>query len=56
MATHPDRQDVRMAVVVTRDGGRMCALRLRQHDVDAEVLLGADLVPRLTDALAATLT
>ncbi len=56
VATHPDRQDVRMAVVVTRDGGRMCALRLRQHDVDAEVLLGADLVPRLTDALAATLT
>ena len=55
-ASHPDRQDVRMAVVVTRDGGRMCALRLRSHDVDDEVLVGEDVVPRLADALAATLT
>ena len=56
LANHPDRQDVRMAVVVTRDGGRMCALRLRSHDVDDEVLVGEDVLPRLTDALAATLT
>ncbi|CAB4851583.1 unannotated protein [freshwater metagenome] len=55
-ASHPERQDVRMAVVVTRDGGRICALRLRSHDVDADVLVGEDLVPRLADALAATLT
>ena len=54
-AIHPDRLDVRMAVLVPRDGGRMCALRLRSHDVDDEVLIGEDLVPRLTDALAATL-
>jgi hypothetical protein len=54
-ANHPDRLDVRMAVLVTRDGGRICALRLRSHDVDDEVLIGEDLVPRLTDALAATL-
>jgi hypothetical protein len=53
-STHPDREDVRMAVVVTRDGGRMCALRLRSHDVDDEVLVGDTLVPRLADALAAT--
>lgn len=55
-ASHPDRQDVRMAVVVTRDGGRICALRLRAHDVDEEVLVGENIVPRLADALAATLT
>ena len=55
-AAHPDRQDVRMAVVVTRDGRRVCALRLRAHDVDDEVLVGENLVPRLADALAATLS
>jgi hypothetical protein len=55
-ATHPDREDVRMAVVVTRDGRRVCAVRLRSHDVDDEVLVGENVVPRLADALAATLT
>lgn len=55
-ANHPERQDVRMAVVVTRDGGRICALRLRAHDVDDEVLVGENLVPRLADALATTLS
>jgi hypothetical protein len=53
-ATHPQRQDVRMVVVVTRDGGRMCALRLRSHDTDDQVLAGEELVPRLADALRAT--
>ncbi len=53
-ATHPERQDVRMVVVVTRDGGRMCALRLRSHDSDDQVLVGEELVPRLADALSAT--
>jgi hypothetical protein len=56
VAEHPDRQDVRMAVVVTRDGGRMCAIRVRGHDDDLQVLVGPDLVPRLADALAATLS
>ncbi len=54
VAAHPDRQDVRMAVVVTRDGQRICAVRLRSHDKDSEVLLGDNLVPRLADALDAT--
>ena len=40
---------------VTRDGGRICAARLRSHDVDDEVLIGENVVPRLADALAATL-
>ena len=53
-ATHPQRQNVRMVVVVTRDGGRMCALRLRSHDTDDQVLAGEELVPRLADALRAT--
>ncbi len=53
-ASHPERQDVRMVVVVTRDGGRMCALRLRSHDQDDQVLVGEELVPRLADALRAT--
>jgi hypothetical protein len=56
IAAHPDRQDVRMAVVVMRDGQRECAIRLRSHDDDASVLLGPDLVPRLAEALAATFT
>jgi hypothetical protein len=54
VAAHPERQDVRMAVVVTREGGRMCALRLRSHDTDDQVLVGENLVPRLADALHAT--
>ncbi len=54
-AAHPDRQDVRMAVVVTRDG---------RPDVRAAAAVARrrrrgprrrhDLVPRLADALAAT--
>ena len=43
-----------MVVVVTRDGARMCALRLRSHDHDDQVLVGEELVPRLADALRAT--
>lgn len=54
IAAHPERQDVRMAVVVMRDGQRECAIRLKSHDDDASVLLGPDLVPSLAEALAAT--
>jgi hypothetical protein len=53
-AAHPERKDVRMVVAVTRDGRRMCALRLRSHDSDEQVLVGEELVPRLADALRAT--
>ncbi|WP_131741185.1 PPA1309 family protein [Actinomadura roseirufa] len=53
-AAHPRREDVRMVVGVLRDGGRHSALRLRRHDGDDEILTGPDLVPALSDALAAT--
>lgn len=55
LAEHPDRQEVRIAVAVLRDGSRHAAVRLRAHDADADVLHGPDLVPGLADALAATL-
>ncbi len=54
VAKHPDRQEVRMTVAVLRDGARESALRLREKDSPKEVLTGADLVPGLADALAAT--
>lgn len=55
LAAHPQRQEVRVAAGVLRDGSRECAVRLRSHDEDDAVLTGPDLVPGLTDALAATL-
>ncbi|MEV4945244.1 PPA1309 family protein [Streptomyces sp. NPDC053755] len=54
VARHPDRQEVRMTVAVLRDGAREAAIRLREKDSPNEVLTGADLVPGLADALAAT--
>ncbi|MFE9170424.1 PPA1309 family protein [Streptomyces kebangsaanensis] len=54
VAGHPERQEVRMTVAVLRDGARESALRLRGKDSATEVLTGADLVPGLAEALAAT--
>ncbi|WP_418959033.1 PPA1309 family protein [Streptomyces tritici] len=54
VARHPDRQEVRMTVAVLRDGARESAVRLREKDSPTEVLTGADLVPGLAEALAAT--
>jgi len=55
VASHPERQEVRIAVGVLRGGAQDCALRLRTKDKDDEVLSGADLVPNLVRALAETL-
>ena len=55
LAAHPGREDVRIAVAVLRDGARAATVRLRSHDEDGALLTGADLVPGLVDALAATL-
>lgn len=54
LAEHPDRQDVRMAVGVLRDGGSWCALRTRANDSDADVATGMSLVPGLIEALRST--
>ncbi|MGW1763615.1 PPA1309 family protein [Streptomyces sp. NPDC002073] len=54
VAGHPERQEVRLTVGVLRKGGRESAVRLRAKDSASEVLTGADLVPGLADALAAT--
>jgi hypothetical protein len=54
IAEHPQRQEMRLAVAVLRDGARSCALRFRSHDDERSVLSGESLAPRLTDALSAT--
>lgn len=54
VASHPDRQEVRMTVAVLRDGARDSAVRLRSKDSPTEVLTGSSLVPGLAEALAAT--
>lgn len=56
LGEHPQREEVRVVVAVLRDGSRAGVLRLRSHDSDTEVLSGDDLVPGLSEALAATLT
>jgi hypothetical protein len=55
LAAHPDRQDVRLAVAVTRAGGQVCLLRQRAHDRDDRVAAGRDIAPGLVAALRATL-
>lgn len=55
LMAHPERQDVRIAVGALRSGGAWCAVRTRAADDDAAVAGGADLVPGLVAAVAATL-
>lgn len=52
---HPDREEVRIVAGVTRHGATYCALRLRSHDADAEVMGGPELVPNLLALLRGTL-
>ena len=54
LATHPDRQDVRLAVGVLRDGTSWCAVRMRSNDSDDAVGQGPALVPGLVEAVQAT--
>jgi hypothetical protein len=51
---HRERQDVRMAVGVLRDGTAWCALRARAHDSASDIATGPNLVPGLIEALRAT--
>ncbi len=55
VAEHPDRQEVRLAAAVLRDGSRHSTVRARSSD-DAAPLEGPDLVPGLLAALHQTLT
>lgn len=54
LLAHPQRQDVRLAVGVLRDGTSWCAVRQRAADRDDAVGQGADVVPGLVEALRAT--
>lgn len=55
VSSHPEREDVRMAVGSMRSGESWCALRTRGNDNDLEVAHGQDLVPGLISAVHATL-
>lgn len=52
---HPERQEIRLAVGVLRNGARACVVRLRDHPQEDDVLVGPDIAPGLAEALAATL-
>lgn len=52
-AEHPDRQDVRIVVAVTRAGDVHCTVRA--NAADAELVEGPELVPALAQLLSATL-
>ena len=54
LQARPDREDIRMVVGVLRSGESWCVLRSRTHDDDASIYQGKQLVPELTEALAAT--
>ncbi len=56
LMAHPERQDVRLAVGVLRDGTSSCAIRTRGNDHDFAVGSGPDLAPGLVHALTDTLT
>lgn len=54
LSNHPDRQDVRMVVGVTRAGQSWCAIRTQANDSDDAVVESADAVPGLVAALQST--
>ncbi|MBB5492728.1 PPA1309 family protein [Nocardiopsis exhalans] len=54
-ASGKETEEIRMVAGVLRDGSRHCAMRMRSHDSETEVLNGPDLIPALTSALALTL-
>jgi hypothetical protein len=53
---HPDREDVRIAVGVLRDGQTHCVVRMRSHDSDDALIHGPAIAPGLVRALHETLT
>ena len=59
VTAHPGKREIRLTVAVLRGGERACCLRMRAPsgggNTADEILVGADLVPNLAEALAATL-
>lgn len=55
LMSHPDRQDVRLAVGALRTGETWCAVRTRANDADDQVAGAVDLIPGLVEAVLATL-
>lgn len=53
ISNHPSRTEVRLVIGVDRAGNRFSAIRTRSFDDAANVVEGEDLVPALSDALAA---
>ncbi|VEI13796.1 Uncharacterised protein [Trueperella bialowiezensis] len=51
LATHPDRQDVRIVASVLRTGESWCAVRMRNFDDPLKVLSGRNLVPGIVEGL-----
>ncbi len=56
LLAHPQRQDVRLAVGVLRDGTSCCAIRQRANDADQLVGVGPDVAPGIVHALLMTLS
>lgn len=52
---HPDRHEVRIVAAASRTGASYCVMRLREHDDDASVLSGEELVPGLVELVRSTL-
>ena len=50
-----EREEVRIAAGALRGGARWCAVRVRAHDDDADVIDGPELVPELADAVLESL-
>ncbi|MEJ5915177.1 PPA1309 family protein [Pseudokineococcus sp. 1T1Z-3] len=55
LTSSPDREEVRLAVAVLREGGTGTAVRRREDDDDLRVVVDEDLAPGLAAALRATL-
>lgn len=55
LMAHPDRDDIRLAVGVLRDGRSCCAVRTRSNDEENKVGVGPDVAPGLVQALKDTL-
>lgn len=55
VATHAEREDVRITVGVLRTGESHCVVRLRRQDDDQSLVQGQDVVPGLVAAVRETL-